>query len=68
MSAAEVEALAAICFSVSATFLIELSISEVEDDWVTSCGVLTGATPFTYLPGKLSLKELEAFNKEEREF
>ena len=59
MSAADVDALAAICFSVSATFLIELSISEVEEVWVTSCGDLVGAPPFPYLPDTLSLKELE---------
>ena len=27
-----------------------------------------GALAFAYLPGKLSLKELEGFNKEESEF
>lgn len=52
MSAAEVEDLLAICFSVSVTFLIELSIPDVEEIGWADCTELDfeSVVPF-YLPG-----------------
>ncbi len=67
MSAAEVEDLAAICFSVSATFLIVLSMPALDEIWGVGMLDLAGVVPF-YLPDKLSLKELEGGKKEDNEF